>query len=399
MTDFKKKYLKYKEKYLKLKQFGGEKKIIYNEEILDFIKKTIVIDDVNSFNNLKEAVYSCIYMNMTDMKGACEITARTVNCSVLSTSNFPFFTSSGFDFGNCKFIEDKLNNNLIIIFGSGSVLYCDHFIKQLYVVFIRIYEKILDLLAKNPKYKFIHIVGHSMGASLSILFSYFIMIIEKSAIDHMYVPSADYFFVNYDLKRTYEFGDVGEYLFPDYLSEICPDLTVEYDKESNFEVIREKTNDFLTKGYPKIGHKISVCSVGAFPVLFKITDKTQYEEYLSFYKNRIIIFGNCDSDAKPIPPNINANFCDDKIFNMILKNSSDDSVISELTNFSYVNINNLSIMNTADTLIKLNFTLADKKIKKGSLPYEQSQITMSSELHNYINNYRKLKRFVEVIDE
>jgi len=405
MTDFKKKYLKYKEKYLREKLLkrtnlvgGSEKKITYSKEILDFVNRTITSGNIISINNLKEAIYSCIYMNMTDMKGACEPTARTVKCSVVTSVNFPFLTSSGFDYANCKFIDDELNNNLVIIFGPGSVLYCDHFIKQVYIVFINIYEKLQAQLAKKSAYKFIHIVGHSMGASLSILFSYFIMIIEKSTVDRMHIPSLDYFSINYDLKHVYDFTDGGEYLCPDYLSEISPELVVTYDRDSNFEVIRQKTNELLAKGYPKIGNKISICSVGAFPVLFRAEDQAQFDEYLSFYENRYVIFGNCNNGAKPIAPNINTDFCDDKVFNVILK-SSDGTQISELSNFKCVNVNDLSLINVNETVFKLEFTLGDGIINKQNLPYESAQTTMSSSLHSYIENYRKLKRFVEVVEE
>jgi hypothetical protein len=403
MTDYKRKYLKYKEKYLTEKksriiQAGGEKKIIYSEEILDFVKKVVGTDDTNSLNNLKESIYSCIYINMTNMKGACEPSARTVKCSVLDSSVFPFFASDGFDYASYKFIDDQFNNNLILVFGSGSVFYCDHFTKELFIIFIDIYTKLQSEI-KKKEYKFIHIVGHSMGASLANLFSYFIMIVEKSTIGKMHIPCLKYFSVKYDLTKTYDISSI-QFFNETYLTTFGPNTTIDYDKDTNFEIIKTNLNELLNIDYPKIADKVSVCVVGAFPVLFKTTHRKQYDEYKSFYGNRCINFINCctETETEPIAANINEDFCDDKPFNQILK-SSDNVVLAELTSFEYVNINNLTFMNTNDSKYKLTFIFDNRVITKQVSSSNASQKNMSSKLHHYNNNYIKLKKFVEVNDE
>jgi hypothetical protein len=407
--DFKKKYLKYKNKYLKLKQFGGKKIIEYDLKLLDFLGNKI-IDDDDSFNNLKESIYSCIYIIMSSMKDVCSPIARTVNCSLLYTFNFPFFTSSGFDIASCEFIEDTNNNNLVIVFGAGSVLYCDHFINHTYRSFIYIYKKLLEFMRKKPELKYIHIVGHSMGGSLAILFSYFIMTIEKSNSNYIYIPSIEYFSINYDINYKYKIFD--ETVFPEYIEKIyttnnqvlieeengMSNYILHYNGIDNLKNIIIQLTDFLKEDYPKIGNKISVCTVGAFPVLFRVNDKIIYDEYLSFYKNRIIIFGNCENDIEKTLTNIGTEFCDIKIFNMNLKNST-NGTISELTNFNYININNLSVMKTNDTGIKIFYRLNDDKIvseKIDNPEYTLDYKKKSDKLHEYRNNYYKLKEYVKV---
>ena len=400
MIDYKRKYFKYKEKYLKekefyLKQHGGEKTITYSKEIIDFVRSTIIFSNDEDVNNLKESVYSCIYMNMSTMHGnICDPLARTIVCSVLFKLTFPFFTSSGFDMADCVIIEDQLNNNLVIVFTIGSVLCCDHFVKDLFKVFIYIYEQVQELLRKKPEYKFIHIVGHSMGASISTLFSYFIMVVENSTVGNIFPPLSKYFSIDYDLHEEYDIGVFGDG-FSDYKRIFGTADVILYDKENNLPVIKHNLDELLVKNYPKIANKISVCVVGGYPVLFRTTDEVEYTMFKQFYNYRYINFGNCFNMDAPITPNIDGIFCDDKLFNIFLFNSLGDTV-AELTNFSYTNINNLNSVYINDATAKLSFFLNDKKIVKGTLHYDSTQRGKASELHLYKNNYEKLKKYVSV---
>jgi hypothetical protein len=409
MINYRKKYIKYNiknfnEKKMNLIHHGGDKEIAYSENLEKFIN-TLISED--SVNNLKESVYSCTYINMTNMKKVCDPDAKTVYCDVLFNFNFPILSSSNLEVANCKIIEDKFNNNLVIIFEIGGIFYCDHFVKETFITFMYIYEILLENFNKK-EYKYIHITGHSMGASISILFSYFIMIIEKSTnVNHMYIPyDSNYFSIDYPLTLSFDLDSgmpgLGLSMYPEFLAKY-PTINIIYDKDNNFNIIKEKTVEFLKekqkKEYTKknLANYISICIVAPFPVLFRPENKHHYDEYKSFYNNRLIIFSNCENEALTLLPNINTKYCDNKPFNMTLFNDRDIK-ISELTIFNYVDINDLSIENVNNAEIKytIKFKFNGKEIEHVKTLLNEDENILNSKLHLYVNNYRKLKQYVEV---
>jgi hypothetical protein len=192
------------------------------------------------------------------------------------------------------------------------------------------------------------------------------MIIEKSTSGYMYLETViKYFSIDYELICDYDFtmyAGSADTSILENLREVSPDLVDSYDKDTNLQVILKKTDELVKKNYPFLREKISVCSVGPFPVLFRTGDELKFEEYLSFYGNRFIIFGNCNNEATQIAHNIMGDFCDDKIFNIILTNSSDGAQIATLTNFQFINIKNLRLINLNETLVNTRFKLKDDRI-------------------------------------
>jgi hypothetical protein len=401
------KYLKYKSKYLKLKnelllkQSGG-KKIIYSPELLKIIRETTSSED--SAQNLQESVYSCIYAIMSAFKNLCD-THININCTKLFQFNFPFISSDAMDLGSCAIIKDNLHNNIVVIFGSGNRLFCDQFTKEVFMIFIHIYVKIHEFLAADPTIKYIHITGHSMGSSISILFSYFIMVLEKSSSDALYEPALKYFQVNYELKRTLNFDYFVEH-FDYYLKNINPSTTSTYDKIENITTIIIKLFQILGKSLPKIGHRVSVCSVAGFPVLFEPSHLEEYYDYLSFYDSRRIIFENCDvKDTQEVTekemtnvPNIGSNFCDLTISNIQLYDLTTEKTIKELTNFDCRTIHDLKLIHIEKLSMKNLFLLDKEKIILMNI-HLPTDVHKSNLLHNYIENYKKLKKLCMVSAE
>lgn len=406
--DYKKKYLKYKQKYLneKLKKFqlGGVKKIMYDCKITKLVNDLIINKDEDSITNLKQSIYSCIYMIMTSHKKSCDLSAPNVDCEQIAREQFPFFTSSNLEIAAYRLYNEKINNNLIVYFEMGKVKYCDHYVDKLFNFFIYLYDFILaHTTFRETPYNYIHIIGHSMGASLSILFSYFIMIMEKSSVGNFHVPSSEYFSINYDLPLTYEMKIWGD-TFDEFRRIFHLEDKIVYNKVDNFRLIREKADKYLkTNGYPKIGNKISVCVTGAFPVLFRKDDVSQISEYLEFFNNRIINFGNCSTDAeikeKSINANIDCDFCDDKIFDIILRRLP-DTIVAELVNVNVINIDTFSKINTYETPYKTIFNYDGANITNIKDPkYSEEEQFVSNTLHRYKNVYNKLKTHIRIINE
>jgi len=404
--DYQKKYLKYKEKYLKYKnflkfQYGGEKRIEYSEKLNKFVSAHIY-NELDR-ENVKESIYSCIYMNMTLAKGACSPGVSNINCSVLEQLSFPVYTSDAADIAEYAIIDDKINNNLVIVFAPGSVLFCDHFVDKLFKIFIYIYEQIQTYLVKkeeSEKYKYIHITGHSMGASIATLFSYFIMIVEKSTVGNMYIQSPKYFTPEYELKKIYNMSYIVDF-FEKYFEIFKENDIIEYNRETNLDNIKKNLDVLLAKNYPKISSKISICVIGGFPVLFDKNDALNYISFVSHFGERYINFGNCyiGELTDDLLPNIGLNFCDDKLFNIILKENKDSpDIIKELTNFNYVDIDKFVYTDATNTRYKLLFTITDGTINKQSIPdITYLQRSTSSAIHQLKANYDKLKANVRVI--
>jgi len=406
--DYKQKYLKYKEKYLneKIKKFqlGGVKKIMYDCKITKLVNDLIINKDEDSINNLKQSIYSCIYMIMTSEKKPCDLSAPNVNCERIAREHFPFLTSSDFVSTSYSVYNEKINNNLIVYFDASSVMYCDHYVNELFNFFIYLYDFILlQITFAETPYNYIHIVGHSMGASTAILFSYFIMIIEKSSASYFHVPSSEYFSVNYDLPLTYDLEPFGD-IFYEFKTTFHLENKIVYNKEDNFRLIREKAEKYLKNNrYSKIGNKISVCVTGAFPVLFKKDDVSQISEYLEFFNNRIINFSNCSTyeeiKEKAINANIECDFCDDKIFDIILRRSP-DTILAELVNVNVINIDTFSKIKVYESPYKSIFNYNGVNIIRTMDPkYSLDERTISSELHRYKNIYNKLKTHIRIVDE
>ena len=409
MINYKKKYLK----YLSKSQYGGVRTIVYSDEILKFIGGLVRPDD---FENMKECIYSCIYMNMTTMMGACSPSATNVKCSVLNRMTFPFYTSSGYDIAAYTIIKDDINNNLVVVFDAGSIFYCDHIPAQLFHLFCHMYKVIQSMLIEHGL-KFVHIVGHSMGGSLSILFSYFIMIVERSTIGNIYEPSQKYLSVDYELNITYDLSTWND-VFNEYFSAMGYSVNIfEHFNESNLALSEFYLDTLFENEYPKIADKISICCVGPFPVLFRSSDKSLFDDYISFYRNRYVVFGNCGESTDEeyaknmscytgtiIPPNINDIFCDYKPFNISFF-KLDGEPITDLSIFNYYNINDLSVMNTIGTSNKSVYVYKDKQVVNlntimcsygEKTVVEKASDQLSSILHLYKYNYNKLKRYVQV---
>lgn len=167
--------------------------------------------------------------------------------------------------------------------------------------------------------------------------------------------------------------------------------------EDSVNNLKEKQKKEYTK--KNLANYISICIVAPFPVLFRPENKHHYDEYKSFYNNRLIIFSNCENEAltPPLLPNINTKYCDNKPFNMTLFNDRDKK-ISELTIFNYVDINDLSIENVNNAEIKytINFKFNGTEIEHVKTLLNEDENILNSKLHLYLNNYRKLKNMLKL---
>ena len=408
--DYKTKYLKYKTKYIELKkQIGGNKKIVIKGTILELVNRLVIDKNDDSINNLKNSIYSANFLIMSRFKGMCK-PARTTDCRTIRTINFPFLASNNYYCASSYFIiHDKINNNLVIQFTEGEVLYCDHFVKELFVFFCDLYEQIHNELSKIM-INHIHIVGHSMGASLANLFAYFIMIIENSTVGNLYMPSKSFFEIDYDLKLIYDLSLYDE-IFNDF-KKICNldsdsldydkyKNELHYNKDTNLETIVETANILLRKGYPKINDKISICAYGAFPVFFY--QQKHYDEYKCFYNGRIINFTNCihHDEYRNIFEHKPTLFCDDKTFNITLVQNNRN--IKTIMFYEYIDVMSYNLIKNEDIFVK-QFILENNKI----FPNSESKYfdiynikskemdDMNTELHNFISYYRTQKNNIDV---
>ena len=299
MDLYRQKYLKYKKKYLTLKnQFGGDFTIEFDE----------IINRHSILSNIKDAFYSYCYLFRTSIEKEnekiCSKDFAKINCSLIDKIEFEIIGCHKKDICNIKILKDNKFNNLVICFEHGSLLMCPIISIDLLTKLSMLYEKIYHVCTQSDYNKII-LVGHSMGASIIIIFMYIIMIIEKSTTSIMYNYESKYFcYSNDDLsvpEYVYYTEDFEEEKKDENEHNIKWNTKIKVQKEKIKKCETDKyessiLNSIIKKGLPYIHNKMEICIGGGFPVLFRNTDLHNFKEMIDFYNNKFIHLINTKKD-------------------------------------------------------------------------------------------------------
>jgi hypothetical protein len=379
MDLYKQKYLKYKSKYLNLKfQLGGDFAIEFDE----------IINSHPILSKIKEAFYSYCYLYRTSLEKkehkVCPKEYPNINCILLEKITFLISGCNEEELCKVKILKDNKFNNIIVCFEHGSVLFCPYLSDKLFSNLIKIY----DLLQKYSDYNKIIFVGHSMGASIVIMLSYIIMLIEKKI-----TPEKDTFIYKY--FDYYTGASIPNINIPSFVKDESKRLKLlQTQTEEQEFLLKQQFNykmqeickikkiiETSIKKYNKLLHNnIEICIGGGFPVLFRNSDFSEFEEFTKFYDNRYIHFINVQYDErgeiKGYDPVMLNTWKDGTIFgNIQLSNH----IVYNIMTLSEINLNLLDKKHTIspDNLLELNFYPFDKHFY--------------GEYVNILKNYIKIK--------
>jgi len=277
-----------------------------------------------------------------------------INCNVITNAAitlncFPFDLG-----GQCKVIKDNVYNNIVVTFPVGSPVECDYFDHRTLSILCELYKYLVTLTDYNS----IHIIGHSMGGSIAILFTYLIMIIEKIKLSHdLSILTTAPFDLNPN-KISESIWYVSQFGIDEHDVDIFRSLKEE-NRRLNSKYIRDTI--VITPG-KTINQHIKILISGAFPVLFRapfLTEQqqsnpdikakaefeirqsmTEIKNFLDFYNNRFIHLVNVITiDGR--------NYIDNMSLDTIFPTSIlSNYILTDINNFDSININAISGKNS-----------------------------------------------------
>lgn len=334
-----------------------------------------------------ECLYSYAYLYVsTTSAEMCEKKYKKINCQVERTFYYNFSCSPIEDRNFCNIIRDNVYNNIIICFGMGNPKECENIDVLLVETFCDIYKFLLSL----SDYNSIHIIGHSMGGSVAIMFTYLIMIIEKiketndmTLLEQIPLEqnpaklAAPY----YNTKITAPSPFQKNIPF-DFESRGRFNYTLAHNKDNSIQLILDVIDNPKTRRLI-INQKLKIMISGSFPVLFHLPNETgidtNFRHFIDYYSNRFIHFINSNYGE----PNISI---DNRDFDVMSLNTRypitefSNYIMIDIDTFDTLDMNNLP--NKTTTLV-VNDWLDPENYTKHRFPIELHH------LRPYMNKIKK----------
>jgi hypothetical protein len=177
---------------------------------------------------------------------------------------------------------------------------CSKISIDLFINLLMLYKNIHRVTDYNK----IIFVGHSMGASVIIIFMYIIMMIEKSTPETMYEYENKFFcdsIDEYSIPKYVYFTDDPEEKEDELAHNVKWNAKIKEQEEKIKKCETDKQeasilNILIAKELSHIHDKIEICISGGFPVLFRNTDLHIFNEMIDFYNNKFIHLINTKKD-------------------------------------------------------------------------------------------------------